>query len=276
MTILSIAASGIVAATAAFFAFSAAAPRTASSDTSRPNPHLRADQRGMTLQTLIIMAVLVAIATGGSVVLVGITRGANDGLENAGKTSSAAKCEPWEILDPDYESQGIGGPTGLGGVLSSKIGCIRACFIRFGIGQPDYNDTDIPKVLTYEDEATRRPPGGRAKAYVSLEFHRGEDRLATPVRLPPGIDPDAPAGSFTKGIFSVVSSQAYAVAQVPVPGLRIPPQLREINEVIPNPPLNSDPIPIGDLEIRVADDLRSCILWDPANSKEIFRSEGTI
>ena len=277
MTLLSIAASGIIAVAAAVFAFSVAAPRNAASaEPPAPSPHRRADQRGITLQTLIVMAVLVLIAAGVSVVLVGITRGANDNLGDAGKASSEAKCEPWELYDPNYAALGIGGPTSIGGVQSSKIGCVRVCFIRFGPGQQNPLDSGFPKVLTYEDEAMTGPSGGVLKSYGSLEFYIGEDKVVRPTRnLNPG--PLLPPGSFTEGIFAVASTQAYEVTStgglVPI---SIPPMLRQINEVIPNPPRNSDPIPIGDLEIRVADDLRSCVLRDPANGKEIFRSQGTI
>lgn len=277
MTILSIAASGIVVAAAAVFAFSVVAPRNAApAEPPAPSPHRRADQRGITLQTLIIMAVLVLVATGVSVVLVGITRGANDGLENAGQVSSEAKCEPWEIYDEGYAASGLGGIYSKGGVRSSGIGCIRACFLRLGPGQnPNYADSDILKVLTYEDEAARRPPDLESKDYFSLEFYRGEDKLSTPTTA--DVDPLPPLPIFSEGIFPVVSHQEYE----PNPPIIIigienffPPL--SIDEVIPNPSLESDPIPIGDLEIRVASDLRSCVLWDPATGKEIFRSQGTI
>lgn len=272
MTILSIAASGIVAAAAAVFAFSVVAPRNAApAEPPAPSPHRRADQRGITLQTLIIMAVLVLIATGVSVVLLGITRGANDRLEDAGQVSSEAKCEPWEIYDSNYATAGIGSPTGNGGVWSSGIGCVRSCHIRFSPGQPDSNSSSITKVLSYEDEAATRP----GKAYGSLEFHRGEDKRQQPSMRPPLV-PGDPPGEFQEGIFSIVSPQAYEVVQIRVPGVSIPPMLRPITEVIPSQLQNSDPIPIGDLEIRVTSDLRNCMLWDPTTNKEIFRSQGTI
>lgn len=280
MTILSIAASSIVVAAAALFARSVAAPRNAASlEPPAPSPHRRADQRGITLQTLIIMAVLVLVATGVSVVLVGVTRGANDGLENAGQTSSEAKCEPWEIYDEGYAASGIGGAPGRGGVRSSGIGCIRACFIRFGPGQQNPISSSYPKVLTYEDEAMTRPSGLVLKSYGSIEFYRGEDKLRQPRAAEPG--PLTPPGTFTEGIFPVVSHQEYDPLPYSPPIQGVTLELlssftRRITEVIPNPSLESDPIPIGDLEIRVASDLRSCVLWDPATGKEIFRSQGTI
>ena len=280
MTILSIAASGIVAATAAFFAFSAAAPRTASSDTSRPNPHLRADQRGMTLQTLIIMAVLVVIATGVSVVLVGVTRGANDRLGDAGKASSEAKCEPWEIHDPNYESQGIGGTTGLGGVWSSGIGCIRVCYARFHWGQTDPTQAPAEIVLSYEDEAMMRIDG--ATSVASLEFNLGEE-LSYPI-VPDVVPGDPIPGTVTTTIFVIGGSQVFefypglgnAGLALRNAGLPITPITIAFNGVIADSSQANDPIPIDDLEIRVASNLRSCVLWDPATSKEIFRSQGTV
>ena len=281
MTILSIAASIIVAATTALFAFSVAAPRNAApAEPPAPSPHRRADQRGITLQTLIIMAVLVLVATGVSVVLVGVTRGANDGLENAGQTSSEAKCEPWELYDPNYATAGIGSPTGKGGVWSSGIGCIRVCYARFDQGQ---RDPGVPggtlvhdRILSYEDEASM--PRGVTFTVASLEFSRPE-RIIEPI-APSGL-PNQAAATTNTAILTIGGSQEYEdypgddFRAFRIIGL-VSPTPFSFTQVITDPSEVNDPIPIGDLEIRVATDLRSCVLWDPATGKEIFRSQGTI
>lgn len=279
MTILSIAASGIVAAAAALFAFSVVAPRNAASpEPPAPSPHRRADQLGITLQTLIIMAVLVLIATGVSVVLVGVTRGANDGLENAGQTSSEAKCEPWEIYDPDYAASGIGGPLGKGGVWSSGIGCVQACHVRFHDGQTNPVRGAVNRVLSYEDEAqTRINP---FTSVASLEFHRDE-KISLPRSAPPAPDDPIPGIELTATL-TIGGSQEYESYDNEIVlisrnnGVPVDPLIFSFTQVITDSSQADDPIPIGDLEIRVASDLRSCVLWDPATGKEIFRSQGTI
>ena len=278
MTTLSIVAAGIIAA-AALSAFAAAAPRNAApAESPAPNPHRRADQRGITLQTLIIMAVLVVIAAGVSVVLVGVTRGANDRLGDAGKVSSEAKCEPWELYDPEYATAGIGSPTGKGGVWSSGTGCIRVCHARFQQAQtnPVQGATDI--VLSYENEARRRIDS--VTSVASLEFHRGE-KISLPVSGAP-VPGDPIPGILTTSILTIGGSQEFEsytngiVLASRNAGVPITPVIFSFTKVITDSSQANDPIPIGDLEIRVASDLRSCVLWDPATGKEIFRSQGII
>lgn len=278
MTILSIAASGIVAAAAALFAFSVAAPRNAAPpEPPAPSPHRRADQRGLTLQTLIIMAVLVLIAAGVSVVLLGITRGANDRLEETGQVSNEAKCEPWEIYDTNYAAAAIGSPTGKGGVWSSGIGCVRVCYARFHVGQRNPALRPANRILSYEDEATRLTD--QTATIASLEFSRHE-RIANPQGVPGHGDLIAPI--LNTGILVIDGSQTFEYYSGPDHrGPRelasiIPPAHISFTQVITNSSQANDPIPIDDLEIRVASDLRSCMLWDPATNKEIFRSQGTI
>ena len=117
MIALSIIAAGIIAIAAALFL--------------RPSFELRtADQRGLTLQTLIVTAVLVLVAGAAGVVIIAITNNASDNLEgqNPGVNS---RCEPWEIFDPLLSADGRGG--GEGGIESSAIGCLRVCYVEFGI-----------------------------------------------------------------------------------------------------------------------------------------------
>ena len=85
-----------------------------------------ADQRGITLQTLIVTAVLVLMAGAAGVVIIAITNNAQDNLE--GQNSGIDdRCEPWEIFDPTLDAAGRGG--GNGGIGSSASGCVRVCYI---------------------------------------------------------------------------------------------------------------------------------------------------
>ena len=87
-----------------------------------------ADQRGITLQTLIVTAVLVLMAGAAGVVIIAITNNAQDNLEgqNSGIDS---RCDPWEIFDPTLDAAGRGG--GQGGIDSSASGCVRVCYVAF-------------------------------------------------------------------------------------------------------------------------------------------------
>ena len=116
MIALYIAAAGIVAVAVALLV-------------ARTPAKLRtADQRGITLQTLIVTAVLVLMAGAAGVVIIAITNNAQDNLEgqNSGIDS---RCEPWEIFDPTLDAAGRGG--GQGGIDSSASGCVRVCYVRF-------------------------------------------------------------------------------------------------------------------------------------------------
>ncbi len=98
------------------------------------------DERGITLQTLIVTAVLVLMAVAAGVVVVAITNSASDDLSEQ-SPDLEAKCAPWEFHDPEREALGIGGgepletevigtPTpGRGGVTSSGIGCFAPCYL---------------------------------------------------------------------------------------------------------------------------------------------------
>jgi len=83
-------------------------------------------QRGFTLQTLIILAVLMLLAVVAGVVIVAITRSASDDLEDQSQDLEA-RCAPWEIHSPELEAAGAGGggeffeTLGLNGVVDPSI-----------------------------------------------------------------------------------------------------------------------------------------------------------
>ena len=103
--------------------------------TTRPAPALRTsggggNQRGITLQTLIVTAVLVLMAVAAGVVIVAITRSAQDDLENQTSTIGA-KCNEVEVYDARLAAANVPG-TNLGGAVEgSDIGCVPACTLVF-------------------------------------------------------------------------------------------------------------------------------------------------
>ena len=83
-------------------------------------------EKGITLQTLIVTAVLVLMAGAAGVVIIAITNNSADNLEGQ-NSDVAARCQRWEIFDPTLDAAGRGG--GNGGLQSSAIGCRRVCYI---------------------------------------------------------------------------------------------------------------------------------------------------
>ena len=154
-------------------------------------------ERGYTLQTLIVTAVLVLVAAGVAVVLWAVTRGASDRTESAGRvsvetwcssnevrdpdlldvkgtnriltheiTSHRIGCRPvcgtWEYYDPGLAAGGVGGPQGSLGVYSSDIGCFAPCYWSHTLSTSDWrprHDDAINELskLSYHDDD--RPPG---------------------------------------------------------------------------------------------------------------------
>ena len=87
----------------------------------------RRRESGYALQTLIITAVLVAIAAVVAVVIVAVNRGSRSDLAVAGRSGSEAACAPHEVFDSSYAASGIGGPNDQGGVESKAVGCKPHC-----------------------------------------------------------------------------------------------------------------------------------------------------
>lgn len=132
------------------------------------------DERGITLQTLIITAVLVVVAVGAGVLYMAVARGGEENLEAAGRSGSDAKCEPWEIRSTALEAKGAGGPFGLNGVFSSNIGCLAPCYWEIG-GTLTINDfVATPRMvagfsdsyLRY-DTSNRNPNNGEIRLGVN-------------------------------------------------------------------------------------------------------------
>ena len=124
---------------------------------SDPPPHLRpADERGFTLQTLIVTAVVVVVAVIVTVVLIAITSNANEDLA-ASDSDMKSRCGPGEIFDPELHAAGHGSVAAHGGIKSSAIGCRQFCYIEsnelFGW---------LPDTSTYPEEVIETP-GLRAR-----------------------------------------------------------------------------------------------------------------
>ena len=95
--------------------------------TTRPAPAVRtADERGITLQTLIVTAVLVLMAVAAGVVIVAITRSASDDLEDQTSTIGA-KCNEVEVYDAQLAAAVTAGTNDAGNAEGSGPGCVPVC-----------------------------------------------------------------------------------------------------------------------------------------------------
>ena len=247
---LSIVAAGVIAVAAAIFIFSSDKPRTA-------------DQRGITLQTLIVTAVLVLMAVAAGVVITAITRGQEDNLRNNATASSQANCEPWEIYDTNAAAGGRGGVSGSGGIQSSARGCVRVCYLRIinpGAGSANVVPEGTAMLVLYDDDvATAHATALNFNA--SLEFSRSDrqtanDNATTPKRFQVNgfrsVDINrAPDGAANNDITNISGFNINDEAITSAGALR-------------------------SYEIRVAGDQRSCLLRNTNDNDEVFRSQGTL
>ena len=85
------------------------------------------DEQGITLQTLIVTAVLVLMAVAAGVVIVAVTNNANEDLEDQAADIDSP-CNEVEIYDPVLAAGGNPGTNGEDNVEGSGIGCIPVCF----------------------------------------------------------------------------------------------------------------------------------------------------
>ena len=138
------------------------------------------DERGITLQTLIVTAVLVLMAVAAGVIIVAITDNSADDLEDQASDIDG-RCQPWEIHDTELEAIGAGGgkehlgegptgtvpgtSTGQGGVTSSKVGCLAPCYLQAKTTDAFDVHTTLLEIITDSDTAARlvfdtsnRPP----------------------------------------------------------------------------------------------------------------------
>lgn len=151
---------------------------------------------------------------------------------------STIVCCEWEVYDVYLVASGRGG--GIGGIDSSGIGCLRVCYLETHPGEAFSTETDL---ITGKVTA----PG---KAI--LRFSRSD--LSTP-------DPVTPTAGEAK--------------IAPVTGMRIV-DINPANSV-KNPTLGLvfkiNDSPSEHLQIRVARNLRQCVVWNTTTDQEEFRSE---
>ena len=94
----------------------------------KPRPAC-SDERGATLQSLIITAVLVLMATLVGVVTIAITRSASGGLANQAPSMAGHGCNNVETYDLEYAA--LEQPGANRGHQGSAVGCVPVCVLDF-------------------------------------------------------------------------------------------------------------------------------------------------
>ena len=204
-----------------------------------------ADQRGITLQTLIVTAVLVLMAGAAGVVIIAITNNAQDNLEgqNSGIDS---RCEPWEIFDPTLDAAGRGG--GQGGIDSSASGCVRVCYVKYQTAS-EVTDTaagDLESGSTDVDLEDAAEPSADAKGVLLFSRSNIIDinaAVATEHTLP------------VNGERSV-DANGNAATEVDL----------DIKSI------GGDTV-VTNLVIELAPNQRYCRVWNTTDDEELFRSQ---
>ena len=219
---------------------------------------LARDERGITLQTLIVTAVLVLVAVAAGVIIVAITTTQNDRLEASGNSDTGKSCEPWEIRDLQMEAKRIGGPEGYGDIYSSAIGCLRVCYVQTVSGGATQMDDDY-----------RLLPSGQTHEYTDTVYQLTLGFSFSDQRIRPANDPAA------NGLFptwQVVSSTQ--VGDLPAPTTEtMRSAVRNVDAA--EQPLRS--VADENQEIRVHPSQEFCYLVDTANDdEEILRSDELI
>ena len=220
---------------------------------------LARDERGITLQTLIVTAVLVLVAVAAGVIIVAISRSQESSLTDSGKIDPGeGTCEPWEIGNIELKAKGIGGPQGHGGIYSSAVGCVRVCYVQTVSGGRTQMDDDY-----------RLLPSGQTHDYndtvyqLTLGFSFSDQRIR-------------PANNVAaNGLFptwQVVSSTQ--VGDLPAPAAEtMRSAVRNVDAA--EQPLRS--VADENQEIRVHPSQEFCHLVDTANDdEEILRSDELI
>ena len=197
-----------------------------------------ADERGITLQTLIVTAVLVLMAGAAGVVIIAITNSAQDDLENQA-TDVQGRCAAWEIHDPTLEAAGRGG--GNGGLDSSAIGCRRVCYIE------SVADTDARKILS----AT-----GAARI-VNKDDFKGSDGSVV------GVSGMASAANRWKLRFSR--------SDITQPGSATDPKSARIEEITGDRAAGTAATALvgANHRVEVSTNQRYCRVWDDSTDQEI-------
>ena len=147
-------------------------------------------------------------------------------------------CCKWEVYDPSFAASGQGG--GRGGIDSSSSGCVRVCYLETHPGEALSSETDLI------------PGEVAAPGKAILRFSRSDLSTPDPLTPTPGESKIAPVAGIRTADINPANS-----GEDPTLGLVI-----KIN--------NS---PSEHLEIRVASNLRQCVVWNTTTDQEEFHSE---
>ena len=215
---------------------------------------LARDERGITLQTLIVTAVLVLVAVAAGVIIVAISRSQESSLTDSGKIDPGeGTCEPWEIGNIELKAKGIGGPQGHGGIYSSAVGCIRVCYVQTRWG-----------AATQTGGSERLLPTGETATAVRsllLGFSLSDVRL----RPTTGEDTRYPT-------YQVISSTE--VGQLPIPTASATVRNAVRTEDAANHARGRLTVADENIEIRVHPSQEFCYAVDTANDdEEVTRSD---
>ena len=91
------------------------------------------DERGMSLQSLIITATMVLLALASSMVVIAVTRGASDDLADQAPSLEGNSCNVVEVYDVEFAAQGSRGSHN--GNEGSAVGCLPVCTLTFASKQ---------------------------------------------------------------------------------------------------------------------------------------------
>jgi len=248
-------------------------------------PRPAKDERGITLQTLIVTAVLVLMAVAAGVIIAAITNSSSDDLEEQSQDLDAL-CAPWELHDPVLEANaaGGGGPyingrvparddrnrplpdvltnPGRGGVTSSKIGCLPVCYLTLNDDQDktidgflkDSGQNVVPPANDhFKFDTSNRPP-------KKLSANEGEVRVGVVYTR----------RQYTATLIGTdlgLGDKKWNRGQIVVGNEITNPQ--QVGTV---PPLLA---PNSKLVIRVSDDKEGCVIEDTSSGKPEIRMKST-
>lgn len=244
----------------------------------RPTPELRAvpklcttDQRGYTLQTLIVTAVVVVVAVVVGVVLFAISNSSGEDLAES-DSDLESLCSPWEIFDIELEAAGHGGVSANGGIKSSAIGCYQFCYIEsievYGFIWPQGPSDPI------RSEPVIETPGTAAREYFGYGtmanfwwLRHSHDRATQTTRHSHNANwlREVPGAGYT--ILRVVGPR-----HVDVDALSFQPNRPAIKNQIPLVRYPADGGTSEKYEIRIAPNKQYCYVWNSDAEEEVFRS----
>jgi len=267
-------------------------------------PRPAKDERGITLQTLIVTAVLVLMAVAAGVIIAAITNSSSDDLEEQSQDLDAL-CAPWELHDPVLEANaaGGGGPyingrvparddrdrplpdvltnPGRGGVTSSKIGCLPVCYLTLNddvdktlddVIQPTGMRSSLSPLSSASRPATQ-PDNYKADEPFESEHLKFDTTNRPPKRI------SATEGEVRIGVVygrrqlpGIIATELGRNDKLWNRGQITRDQISNPQQVGTVPPLL---VPNSKLVIRVSDDKEGCVIEDTSSGKPEIRMKST-